>query len=207
VQRNEAEPSREDVGWADWFEETFGSPGEAGLPEAVDASSNPLPETVVERKTAEDSTTAREHVDLKKESGVLAKRRRNASKDAIAIKNIPEKRRLENCDGHFVQLNKVLCELDGDGVLTSQKMNKDSTLVLMKESIDRLRREGIFLSNSVAELSNECKKQKERTDALEIERDKLLQEKTELMRERLSLETEMLRIIKTNTRCNSDQLQ
>ena len=207
MQRNEAEPSREDVGWADWFEETFGSPGEAGLPEAVDASSNPLPETVVERKTAEDSTTAREHVDLKKESGVLAKRRRNASKDAIAIKNIPEKRRLENCDGHFVQLNKVLCELDGDGVLTSQKMNKDSTLVLMKESIDRLRREGIFLRNSVAELSNECKKQKERTDALEIERDKLLQEKTELVRERLSLETEMLRIIKTNTRCNSDQLQ
>ena len=202
MQRNEAEPSREDVGWADWFEETFGSLGEAGLPEAVDASSNPLPETVVERKTA-DSTTARDHVDLKKESGVLAKRRRNASKDAIAIKNIPEKRRRENCDGHFVQLNKVLCELDGDGVLTSQKMNKDSTLVLMKESIDRLRREGIFLSNSVAELSNECKKQKERTDALEIERDKLLQEKTELVRERLSLETEMMRIIKTNMRATA----
>ena len=33
------------------------------------------------------------------------------------------------------------------------------------------------------------------------------EEKTELVRERLSLETEMLRIIKTNTRCNSDQLQ
>merc|ERR1712159_695659 len=77
VQRNEAEPSREDVGWADWFEETFGSPGEAGLPEAVDASSNPLPETVVERKTAEDSTTAREHVDLKEETQCEQRRNRD----------------------------------------------------------------------------------------------------------------------------------
>ena len=102
MQRNEAEPSREDVGWADWFEETFGSPGEAGLPEAVDASSNPLPETVVERKTAEDSTTAREHVDLKRRVEFWQEETQ-CEQDAIAIKNIPEKRRLENCDGRLAK--------------------------------------------------------------------------------------------------------